>query len=170
VLNLLILIGRGLALALRGHHEVVLENLALRQQLIAAKRAAKRPRLVASERLFWIVLAQFWRNWRSALVLVQPDTVVLTEYSVPVLAVAVAGQRLLPSSGRMTAVLIALLVSLRTTIGSRCELGRKSSRLGINSPYCNGAQRHDRAFVRLIGCCGCCSQGSGQTGGTRCRL
>jgi hypothetical protein len=48
---------------------------------------------------------------------------VLTEYSVPVLAVAVAGQRLLPSSGRMTAVLIALLVSLRTTIRSRCELG-----------------------------------------------
>jgi hypothetical protein len=46
-----------------------------------------------------------------------------TEYPVPLLAVAVAGQRLLPSSGRMTAVLIALLASLRTTIRSRCELG-----------------------------------------------
>jgi hypothetical protein len=46
-----------------------------------------------------------------------------TEYSVPVLAGAVAGQRLLPFSGRMTAVLIALLASLRTTIRSRFEVG-----------------------------------------------
>ena len=76
VLKLLILIGRGLALAFRGHQELVLENLALRQQLMAAKRAAMRPRLRASDRLFWIVLARFWRNWRTALVLVQPDTVV----------------------------------------------------------------------------------------------
>jgi hypothetical protein len=36
VLELLILIGRGFALAFRGHHELVLENLALRQQLMAA--------------------------------------------------------------------------------------------------------------------------------------
>ena len=76
MLNLLILIGRGLALAFRGHHELVLENLALRQQLLAATRAARRPRLVASDRLFWIRLVRLWRNWRSALVLVQPDTVV----------------------------------------------------------------------------------------------
>lgn len=73
MLNLLILVGRGLALAFRGHHELVLENLALRQQLLAAKRAASRPRLVASDRLFWILLVRLWRNWRSALVLVQPD-------------------------------------------------------------------------------------------------
>ena len=32
---LLIVIGRALALALRGHRELVLENLALRQQLTA---------------------------------------------------------------------------------------------------------------------------------------
>jgi hypothetical protein len=71
VLEFLILIGRGLALACRGHQDVVLENLALRQQLLAAKRAAKRPRLQARDRFFWIVLAQLWRNWRTALVLVQ---------------------------------------------------------------------------------------------------
>jgi hypothetical protein len=35
VLELLILIGRGLTLAFRGHHEFVFENLALRQQLLA---------------------------------------------------------------------------------------------------------------------------------------
>src|SRR5882672_8019802 len=67
---------RALVLACRGHHELVLENLALRQQLNALKRTGCRPQLRGRDRLFWIVLAQTWRNWRAALVLVQPDTVV----------------------------------------------------------------------------------------------
>src|SRR5947209_5474820 len=47
---------------------------------------------------------------------------VLTEYSVHVVAVVVAGQRLIPFSGRMTALFVALLASLRATIRSRLEL------------------------------------------------
>jgi hypothetical protein len=69
-------IGRALALALRGHRELVLENLALRQQLTAVKRTTKRPYLRTCDRLYWMVLARSWRNWRTAVVLVQPDTVV----------------------------------------------------------------------------------------------
>jgi len=76
MLELLIVVARALALALRGHRELVLENLALRQQLTAMKRTANRPRLELGDRLFWIALARAWRNWRTALVLVQPDTVV----------------------------------------------------------------------------------------------
>jgi hypothetical protein len=49
---LLILVARGLAFALRGHHELVLENLALRQQLMTARRMSKRARLHASDRFF----------------------------------------------------------------------------------------------------------------------
>jgi hypothetical protein len=58
MLQLLILVGRALALGLRGHRELVLENLALRQQLIAMKRANNRPRLRARDRLFWIGFAR----------------------------------------------------------------------------------------------------------------
>src|ERR671918_1079987 len=76
MLELLIVVARALALALRGHRELVLENLALRQQLTAMKRTAKRPRLELGDRLFWIALARVWQNWRAALVFVQPDTVV----------------------------------------------------------------------------------------------
>jgi len=50
MLQLLILVGRALALGLRGHRELVLENLTLRQQLIAMKRANNRPRLQARVR------------------------------------------------------------------------------------------------------------------------
>ena len=63
MLKLIILIGRALALALRGHRELVLENLAVRQQLTALKRTTKRPRLQTGDRLFWVALARLWRNW-----------------------------------------------------------------------------------------------------------
>src|SRR5262249_51254353 len=76
MLELLIVVVRGLALVLRGHRELVLENVAQRQQLAAMQRVQKRVPLNTRDRLFWIALAQGWRNWRTALVFVQPDTVV----------------------------------------------------------------------------------------------
>jgi transposase InsO family protein len=76
MLQLLILVARALAMGLRGHREVVLEKLALRQQLMAMKRAARRPRLQARDRLFWIALRRIWTNWRTAVVVVRPETVV----------------------------------------------------------------------------------------------
>jgi|SRR5262245_2853172 len=76
MLVLLIVVVRGVALVLRGHRELVLENVALRQQLAAMKRDQKRVPLNTGDRLSWIALAHSWRNWRTALVFVQPDTVV----------------------------------------------------------------------------------------------
>jgi putative transposase len=60
----------------RGHRAVVLENLALRQQLAIYKRKKKRPRLVGRDRWFWIVLSAVWKDWRRPLFVVHPDTVV----------------------------------------------------------------------------------------------
>src|SRR5271169_2396734 len=48
----------------RGHQALVLENLALRQQLAVYKRHSKRPRLRRSDRMFWIALAGLWKGWR----------------------------------------------------------------------------------------------------------
>jgi hypothetical protein len=76
MLELLIVVVRAGTLALRGHRELVLENLALRQQLAALHRTT-RCRLRARDRLFWMALARSWRNWRTALIVVQPDTVPL---------------------------------------------------------------------------------------------
>ena len=76
MLEIIFVFVRALALACRGHRELVLENLALRQQLHAFKRRGTRPQLRTRDRLFWIVLAKTWRHWRASLVLVQPDTVV----------------------------------------------------------------------------------------------
>src|SRR5262249_45707352 len=76
MLTALVVFLRTIGLICSGHRAVALENLALRQQLAALKRSVKRPRLRTRDRAFWILLANVWRDWRRALVIVQPDTVV----------------------------------------------------------------------------------------------
>ena len=52
------------------------ENIALRHQLIVLKRKQSRPKLKERDRLFWVILSRIWPGWRSAVVIVRPDTVV----------------------------------------------------------------------------------------------
>src|SRR5215510_8297352 len=66
---------RCLMLILVGHKQVALENAALRQQLAILKRKTPRPKLHYRDRLFWILLMKIWEKWRTALVIVQPATV-----------------------------------------------------------------------------------------------
>src|SRR5262249_51613176 len=56
--------------------ELMAEILALRQQLAILNRRAKRPSLRFPDRVFWITLSRFWRDWRSALLIVKPETVI----------------------------------------------------------------------------------------------
>ena len=56
--------------------ELAAENLALRQQLAVQQRSGKRPRMRRSDRIFWVWLSKLWAGWRSALLIVRPDTVV----------------------------------------------------------------------------------------------
>ncbi len=52
------------------------ENLALRQQLIVLNRSIKRPQIKDKDRLFWIILFLFWRNWQDSLIVLKSETVV----------------------------------------------------------------------------------------------
>jgi hypothetical protein len=54
---------------------LLLENLALRQQLAAYQRTSLRARLRPSDRVFWVGLSRLWGGWQSALVIVRPETV-----------------------------------------------------------------------------------------------
>jgi putative transposase len=60
----------------RSREELLLENLALRQQLLALHAKRPRPRLSSVDRLFWVVLRRAWSGWRRSLILVTPETVV----------------------------------------------------------------------------------------------
>jgi putative transposase len=56
--------------------DLLLENLALRQQLGVFKRKHPRPPFGAADKLFWVMLRQLWVGWERALILIQPETVV----------------------------------------------------------------------------------------------
>jgi len=62
--------------ALKARTDLVLENLALRQQLALLRRRSKRPRVGLLDRVFWMWLSQWWVRWREALHVVQPQTVI----------------------------------------------------------------------------------------------
>jgi putative transposase len=55
---------------------LAVENLALRQQLAVLKQSVKRPKLQPRDRVFWVWLSRIWPEWKSVLILVQPETVI----------------------------------------------------------------------------------------------
>ena len=60
----------------RGRRTLLLENLALRQQVSVLKRKNRRPKLTRLDRCFWIAVSRVWSDWKSSLLLVKPETVV----------------------------------------------------------------------------------------------
>src|SRR6266511_6133246 len=66
---------RWLASVGRSRRELLLENIALRQQL-ATMVQRNRPRIRFADRVFWIVLRRVWARWAEVLVIVKPETVV----------------------------------------------------------------------------------------------
>ena len=66
-----------LLIVLAGRHRTLaLENLALRQQLALYRRTRPKPIMRWPDRLFWIGLRATWGDWKSALVVIRPATVV----------------------------------------------------------------------------------------------
>ena len=53
-----------------------MEMLALRHQLNVLQRSVKRPKLTAGDRYLWARLSRLWSGWRSALVIVKPETMI----------------------------------------------------------------------------------------------
>jgi len=62
----------------KGKQTLIVENLALRQQFGVYLRKGKRPpRLKPLDRVFWVFLSKIWDGWKSSLVIVKPDTVIV---------------------------------------------------------------------------------------------
>ena len=60
---------------LRARRSLLLDNLALRQQLAVLKRRHPRPRLDLLDKLFWVAVRRFWSGWQQSLIAVTPETV-----------------------------------------------------------------------------------------------
>ncbi len=64
-----------LQLAIKDRTQLALENIALRHQLAVYKRSVKRPNINDGDRIFWLTVMRMLKEWRQALVFVQPETV-----------------------------------------------------------------------------------------------
>jgi putative transposase len=60
----------------RRRRDLLLENLALRQQVTVLKRKHPKPKLRVLDKLFWVVARRFWSEWKQSLIVVTPETVV----------------------------------------------------------------------------------------------
>ena len=77
MLNVLSVVLAALSSVFRTHAALRLENLALRHQIGVLQRSTtKRLKLTAADRFLWAWLCGVWSDWRSALVIVKPETVI----------------------------------------------------------------------------------------------
>jgi hypothetical protein len=74
--NILISLFSGFLAGFRSRLALQTEILALRHQIIFLKRSAGRPKLLPWDRFLWIGILRFWPHWRSALVIIKPETVI----------------------------------------------------------------------------------------------
>jgi transposase InsO family protein len=76
MMSTILLLAGALLRLFRTRHSLLIENLALRQQLLTLKRRRPRPRLAIFEKIFWVLARRFWSGWKQALIVVSPETVV----------------------------------------------------------------------------------------------
>jgi len=77
MISVLVSLFLSLRSCLRSRAALQLEVLALRHQLQVLNRSRpRRLRLVTADRWLWAWLSRSWTAWRTALVIVQPETVI----------------------------------------------------------------------------------------------
>jgi len=74
--NLVILLFEFIRLLFKNRHNLILENLLLRQQIIILKRKTKKPKLKNIDRIILIWISKLWNDWKSALIIVKPETLI----------------------------------------------------------------------------------------------
>jgi hypothetical protein len=65
----------------RSKHDLLVENALLRRQLIVLRRSQKRPHLSNWDRIKLVCLVNLSPNWKHALHIVQPDTLLTVSQS-----------------------------------------------------------------------------------------
>src|SRR6266853_4027761 len=76
MMSTILLLAGALLRLFRARRSLLIENLALRQQLVTLKRRRPRPRLAIFDKIFWVLARRFWSGWKQALIVVSPETVV----------------------------------------------------------------------------------------------
>src|SRR5262250_2326758 len=78
MLDLILMTLNSLHTGLRGQAAMQAEIIALRHQLTVLQRTQKPKKLLLKpcDRCLWVWLSRLWSEWRSALIMVKPETVI----------------------------------------------------------------------------------------------
>ena len=60
----------------KSKNDLIIENLALRQQLSTYKAKKIKPTIKERDRSFWIALKKSWSKWTNTLIIVKPETII----------------------------------------------------------------------------------------------
>jgi len=74
--SLVIAILRSVRALFRSREDQAIVELALRQQLAVYAHRHPRPHLSSLDHAFWVAISRLWPRWRTALVVVRPETVI----------------------------------------------------------------------------------------------
>ena len=76
--KLILMMLRSTLVGLRRQAVMQTEIIALRHQLTVLQRTQKPKRIILNraDRCFWVWLSRLWSGWRSALIIVKPETVI----------------------------------------------------------------------------------------------
>ncbi len=75
-MSILRLVATFLLSLFKSQRQLVLENLALRQQITMLRQSVNRPCATPTDKLFWIFFSRYVDGWRTTLHALHPDTVV----------------------------------------------------------------------------------------------
>ena len=75
-MSIFILVAKFLGALFKSRRQLLLENLALRQQVTMLRQSLKRPRATPADKLFWVLCSRYVDSWRTTLHALHPDTVV----------------------------------------------------------------------------------------------
>jgi len=74
--DMIVALASAVVVMLKSRRQLCFKVFALRHQVQVLKRGVKRPALNNADRLLWIGLTRIWSEWKNALVIVRPETVV----------------------------------------------------------------------------------------------
>ncbi len=74
--SLVLLLFEFFRLLFKSNQGLIIENLLLKQQIIILKRRNKRPKLKNIDRIILVWISKLWNDWKSAIIIVKPKTVI----------------------------------------------------------------------------------------------
>ena len=122
---------RVLRAVIRSRADLVIENVALRQQVATLLKQRRRPAIDNADHAFWVALRAAWPRWTNTLVIVKTDTVAKWHRDRFRLHWAVIQQQRHPGRPRIDAIIRDLIREMATDGWGASRIHGELMKLGL---------------------------------------